>query len=152
MKKTTLQLEQLENKLKGFIPAKKIVRPAPGWTKSIRTTLGMSLKQLADKLNITKQSMQEIESREQKGTVTIKTLKEVAHAMEMELVYGFVPKDGSLQQLIDRKAKELALKIVSRTEQTMKLENQTVQSKRIKLAIKERINQIKKEMPKTLWN
>lgn len=73
----------------------------------------------------------------------------MAHAMEMDLVYGFVPKDGSLHQLIDRKAKELAIKIVSRTEQTMKLENQTVHSKRIKSAIKERIDHIKKEMPKT---
>jgi predicted DNA-binding mobile mystery protein A len=152
MKQQRLQLDQLEKKLKVFIPATKMIRPVGGWTKSIRTTLGMSLKQLADKLQITKQSMQEIELREQKETISIKTLREVAHAMEMDLVYGFVPKDGSLHQLIDRKAKELAIKIVSRTEQTMKLENQTVHSKRIKSAIKERMDLIKKEMPKTLWN
>lgn len=152
MKQQRLQLDQLEKKLKVFIPATKMILPVGGWTKSIRTTLGMSLKQLADKLQITKQSMQEIELREQKETISIKTLREVAHAMEMDLVYGFVPKDGSLHQLIDRKAKELAIKIVSRTEQTMKLENQTVHSKRIKSAIKERMDLIKKEMPKTLWN
>lgn len=152
MKQQRLQLDQLEKKLKVFIHATKMIRPVGGWTKSIRTTLGMSLKQLADKLQITKQSMQEIELREQKETISIKTLREVAHAMEMDLVYGFVPKDGSLHQLIDRKAKELAIKIVSRTEQTMKLENQTVHSKRIKSAIKERIDHIKKEMPKNLWN
>ena len=35
--------------------------------------------------------------------------------MDMQLVYGFVPNDGTLDALIDRKAKELARQIVMRT-------------------------------------
>jgi hypothetical protein len=70
----------------------------------------------------------------------------------MELVYAFVPKDGSLDTLIERKAKELATEIVLRTSNTMKLEDQEVSKKHIQKAILERTIIIKNEMPKILWD
>lgn len=152
MRKQALQIEQLERKMDVFMPTTKSTPPTIGWIKSVRTALGMSLQQLAKKLSITKQSLQEIEQREIKETVSLKTLREVANALDMHLVYGFVPKDGTLHELINRKAKELAINIVMRTEQSMKLENQQIDRKRIKKAIQERIASIKEEMPKTLWN
>ena len=42
----------------------------------------------------------------------------------MQLVYGFVPNDGSLDALIEKRANELATQIVMRTSNTMKLEDQ----------------------------
>jgi hypothetical protein len=70
----------------------------------------------------------------------------------MNLVYGFTPKDGSLDALIERRARELATNIVLRTSQTMKLEDQKNSDKRIKKAIEERTAVIKNEMPKILWD
>lgn len=84
----------------------------------------MSLQQVADKLAITKQSVQEIEIREKEGSITLNSLKETANALDMQIVYGLMPKDGNIEDLIERKAKELALRIVSRTSNTMKLEDQ----------------------------
>jgi hypothetical protein len=81
-----------------------------------------------------------------------KALKEAAKAMDMQLVYGFVPNDGSLELLIERKAKELATQIVMRTNNTMKLEDQENTKQRIEKAIQERTTIIKTEMPKTLWD
>jgi hypothetical protein len=72
--------------------------------------------------------------------------------MDMHLVYGFVPVDGNLDALIDRKAKELATQIVMRTSNTMKLEDQENTKKRIEKAIQERTDSIKNEMPKILWD
>lgn len=135
-----------------FAPATAIVNPPTGWIRAIRLSLGMSLQQLAKKLSITKQSVQEFEQREKEGTISIKSLREAANALDMELVYGFVPKDGSLEQLIERKAKELATKIVSRTSHTMKLEDQENTQERIKKAILERTALLKHEMPKVLWD
>jgi predicted DNA-binding mobile mystery protein A len=112
----------------------------------------MSMQQLGNKLSITKQSVQEIEQREKEGSITIKSLKEVARAMDMQLVYGFVPNDGSLDALIDRKAKELAKQIVMRTSNTMKLEDQQNSAERLEQAIQERTIAIKNEMPKILWD
>ena len=70
----------------------------------------------------------------------------------MHLVYGLVPKDGSIEKLIDRKAKELATRIVLRTSNTMKLEDQENTQQRLKKAIEERTAVIKNELPKILWD
>lgn len=101
---------------------------------------------------MTKQSVREMELREKEGTITLKRLREAADALEMELVYGLVPKDGSIEKLIDRKARELAMQIVSRTSTTMKLESQENTKKRLKKAIEERTETIKNELPKMLWD
>lgn len=152
MNKKRLQLEQLDRKLRGFNTAAQVTPPPTGWLKAVRVSLGMSLQQLADKLSITKQSVQEIETREKEGNINLKTLKDTASALDMQLVYGFVPKDGTLDDLIERKAKELAIRIVSRTSNTMKLEDQENSKQRIKKAIEERTAIIKNEMPKMLWD
>lgn len=150
MNKKSLQLQQIARKMRTF--PKEQEMPPSGWINAIRTALGMSLQQLGDKMCITKQSVQNIEKREKDGSVTIKSLREVAKAMDMHLVYGFVPIDGNLDALIDRKAKELATQIVMRTSNTMKLEDQENTKKRIEKAIQERTDSIKNEMPKILWD
>lgn len=152
MNKKRLQLEQLDRKIKGFYTAAKVVPPPTGWLKTVRVSLGMSLQQLANKLSVTKPSIHEIEKREKEGNVNLKTLKDVANALDMQLVYGLVPKDGTLDDLIERKAKELAIRIITRASHTMKLEGQENSQQRIKKAIEERTTIIKNEMPKILWD
>ncbi|MBI3232762.1 MAG: mobile mystery protein A [Bacteroidetes bacterium] len=152
MSKQSLQQQQLNDKMLGIAKLKKISIPPAGWIKAIRNTLGMSMQQLGNKLSISKQGVLEIEKREKDGSITIKSLKEIAKVLDMELVYGFVPKDGSLDALIDKKAKELATKIVLRTSNTMKLEDQKNSNKRIQKAIEERAEKIKNETPKILWD
>jgi predicted DNA-binding mobile mystery protein A len=152
MGKKSLQLQQLNSKMLGFASLKQVAIPPTGWIKAIRTAVGMSMQQLGNKLNVSKQGILDIEKREKDGSITIKSLKEIARVLDMELVYGFVPKDGSLDALIDRKAKEMATQIVMRTSNTMKLEDQGNTNKRIEKAIKERAEEIKNEMPKILWD
>jgi predicted DNA-binding mobile mystery protein A len=147
-----LQLDQLNAKMQGFNDLKNVQVPAGGWIKTIRIAIGMSLIQLGKRLEITKQSAKEIETRESDGSLTLKALREVANAMDMQLVYGFVPNDGSLEALIERKAKEVATKIVMRTSASMKLEDQENTERRIKKAIEERTDELKKEMSKILWD
>ena len=152
MSKQLLQVQQLDDKIKAYDGLKNVSPPSNGWVKVIRNAIGMSMLQLGNRMSITKQSIQDIERREKKGSVTINALREVANSMDMQLVYGFVPKDGSLALLIDRKAKELATQIVMRTSNTMKLEDQENSKERIEKAISERTNAIKNEMPKALWD
>jgi predicted DNA-binding mobile mystery protein A len=152
MGKKSLQIQQLNSKMLVVAAIKQITPPPTGWIKAVRTALGITLQQLGNKISITKQSLQDIERREREGSVTIKTLKDVANALDMELVYGFVPRDGSLDALIDRKAKELATQIVLRTSKTMQLEEQQNSPQRLQKAIEERAAAIKNEMPKILWD
>lgn len=152
MGKKSLQIQQLNNKMLAFASLQKVAPPPTGWLKAVRTALGMSLQQLSNRLSITKQSMQEIEQREKDGSITIKSLREAAKALDMQLVYGFVPVDGSLEELISRKAREMATQIVLRTSNSMKLEDQENSKQRIEKAIEERAAVIKNEMPKNLWD
>ena len=72
--------------------------------------------------------------------------------MDLQLVYALVPKDGSLDLLIERKAQELAKRIVSRTSDNMKLEAQENSNERIEKAIHQRSITLKSEMPRVLWD
>lgn len=129
-----------------------IAVPPTGWIRAIRNALGMSAQQLGNKLSMTRQGVQDLENREKEGTVTLKSLREAARAMDLHLVYGFVPIDGSLEELIERKAREMAAQIVGRTNATMKLEDQENSQQRIEKAIEERTIALKNEMPKSLWD
>lgn len=152
MRKRSLQIQQLSSKMQAVSALKKVASPPTGWIKAMRAAVGMSLQQLGNKLSITRQSVLDIERREKDGSITIRALRDTADALDMKLVYGFVPKDSSLEALIDRKAKELATQIVLRTSNTMKLEDQENTKKRIQRAIQERTTSIKNEMPKILWD
>ena len=152
MGKKSLQLQQLNSKMLGFASLRQVAIPPTGWIKAIRTAIGMSMQQLGNKLNVSKQGILDIEKREKDGSITIKSLKEIARALDMQLVYGFVPNDESLDALIEKRATDLATKIVLRTSNTMKLEDQGNTNKRIEKAIKERAEEIKNEMPKILWD
>ena len=152
MSKKSLQIQQLNSKMLAFVSLQKVAPPPTGWIKAIRNAIGMSMLQLGKRLSITKKSVQDIERREKDGSISIKALREAARALDMQLIYGFVPNDGSLEALIDRKAKELATQIVQRTSNSMKLEDQENSKQRIEKAIEERATIIKNEMPKTLWD
>jgi len=152
MGRKALQFQQLSHKMQGFASLQKVAVPPTGWLKALRLALGMSSQQVANKLSITRQGVQDMERREKDGSITIKALREVANVLDMQLVYGFVPKDGSLDALVDRKARELAKQIVLRTSNTMKLEDQENSQERIEKAIEERATAIKSEMPKALWD
>lgn len=147
-----LQIKHLSSKMTAFKKLQDVPVPPSGWVKAIRTSLGMSLQQLGNRLAISKQSVMDIEKREKEGSITLRALRETANAMDMQLVYGLIPKDGSLDNLIDRKASELARKVVMRTSTTMRLEDQENSKKRIEEAIKERTQEIKNKIPKTLWD
>lgn len=150
--KRALQLQQLNRKMQSFAALKELVKPPNGWIKAIRISLGMSLQQLGKRLGVTKQGVLDMEKRESEGAITIKSLQQIAHAMDMQLVYGFVPNEGSLDALIEKRATALATQIVMRTANHMKLENQANSEERIESAIKERAAAIQREMPKILWD
>ena len=143
---------QLDKKIALFNGAKHHPQPSEGWIYAIRTALGMSLRQLGQRLKMTPQGVKDIERREQEGSLTLQRLREVAAALDMQLVYGLVPKAQTLDNMIEQRARELAREIVLKTAQTMHLENQGLDENAIKEAIDSQAAKIKNEMPKALWN
>lgn len=147
-----LALEQLDKKMQKFAVIEDSNLPPKGWIFSIRTALNMSLAQLGRLLKKTAQSVKEIEERERDKSLTLKRLIEVAEALNLRFVYGFVPKDSSIENLIEKRALEVAREIVIRTSHTMSLEDQQNSDVRLQNAIKDRAEKIKQEMPKYLWD
>jgi predicted DNA-binding mobile mystery protein A len=147
-----LRITQLDKRIALFSGVKDLPLPGEGWIHSIRTALGMSLKQLGKKLNITPQGVKDIERREKDGSLTLQRLKEAAAALDMKLVYGLIPREQSLEKMIEKRALELAKKIVLKTSHTMHLENQSIGQEALKEAVEKRAEKIKNEAPKNLWN
>jgi predicted DNA-binding mobile mystery protein A len=146
-----LAREQLDATLKRFEPLKTLVPPGKGWIRAIRDALGMTGKQLAIRLNVNKQRVSRIEQDENLGKVKLETLRNVAEAMDCILVYVFVPRD-SLEQTVRDQAGLVAKKRAARSNQTMRLEKQELSEKGKEKAIKDLIEDIMNEMPKSLWD
>ena len=150
--KQQLLIEQVDKMLLNYKPLKNLAVPQKGWVYCVRIALKMSLRQLGNRLKISPQSVMEIEEREANGSITLKTLKEAANALEMKLVYGFVSKNENLEEIIEKRAFQIATEIVLRTSNSMKLEDQENSEERLQKAIKNRTEEIKNTMPKYLWD
>jgi len=150
--KQQLLIEQADRKLAAFRSLDSIVIPEKGWIFTIRIALKMSMRQLGNRLKISPQSVKEIEEREAKGSITLKGLKEAGAVLDMKMVYGFIPKEHSIEEMIEKRAMEIAKEIVMRTSNTMQLEDQKNSKERIEKAIKSRAEEIKSKMPKYLWD
>jgi len=72
MVNNSLQIQQIDAKMQVVAGLKKITPPPTGWIKAVRTALGMSLQQLGNRLNITKQSTLDIEQEKRKVLLLLK--------------------------------------------------------------------------------
>jgi predicted DNA-binding mobile mystery protein A len=113
------QLDRTLDQVRSFPP-----RPASGWIASIREALGLSLRQIAQKMRLSGQAIQQFEQAEAEDRITLGALRRVAQAMGCDLVYGFVPKSGSFADLAEHPARERAARDVQRVVHTMALEDQ----------------------------
>jgi len=147
-----LIIKQLDDKIQKLRHASGQIAPSNGWIRAIRTALKIPRRSIAKKLGISEPTLLGIEERELEGTVSLKTLRGTAATMDLALVYGFVPKDGSLRAYIRKKAREAATKIVLRTAHTMALEDQGISNRRIKAAIKEKAQELESRLPSFLWD
>lgn len=151
-KTKSLRIRQLDRQLENFLPVYTLSMPQEGWIRTVRKTLGMSLLQLGRKLNISKQSVSELERREAEGTIQLQKLREVAQAMNLHLVYALVPNDGSLESLVRERARAWAINVVQRTHQTMVLEEQSTGYERQQADVEALVEELMFTLPKQLWD
>jgi len=150
--KHKLIVEQLDSKLKAYSSLINVTIPEKGWIHVIRKAYKMSLRQFSERLGVSPQAVNGYEEREKEGTITIKSLEEAGRALNMKLVYGFVPMDGSIEKSIEKQARDLAIDIVRTTSDTMALEDQENTKKRLKKAVDEKTTELLYEMPRYLWD
>jgi len=102
---------------------RKSPRPRGGWMRSVRESLRMTGVQLGKRLGVSRQRVAQIEKDELLGNVTLKTLSQVAEAMDCSFVYWIVPKT-SLEETVRSQARKIAEARLNQTSLTMSLEGQ----------------------------
>ncbi|MCY4379447.1 MAG: mobile mystery protein A [Candidatus Dadabacteria bacterium] len=109
-------------------------RPSGGWIRAVRTSLGMSVRQMAERIGIAQQSAARLEKNETNDAITLKSLRKAAEALDCRLVYAFVPNDGSLRNIVRKRALRKARDIVAPVDHSMMLEAQDVGDRQEKTA------------------
>jgi len=145
-----LRRRQLDRQLKNLdqrIPP----RPLDGWIRAIRESLGMSIRQLAERLQVSTASAAETERREADATITLKSLSRAAAAMDCRLVYALIPED-SLDAIVRRQAEQVAEQVLSRVETTMALEDQSTDPAARRQQRQELVDELVRTTPRDLWD
>ena len=154
MKITKVQfiLDETQSKLNPFYTLRSEIIPDKGWVNAIRVSIKMSLRQLGERLHITPQGVKDLERREKDGAITINTLREVGRVLDMDLVYGFISRHNSLEDMIEERAREIAEEVVLKTSQAMMLDNPMKSKNYIKKAVDQKAYEISCKMPSYLWD
>lgn len=119
-----MRLRQLSRSLAAFSQAKSEPRPQRGWLRAVREALGITLEQVGMSTRTTRQQIKAFENAEAQDRITLASLRRVAEAMGCELVYGIVPKAGTISELAEKQARGEAIKRVLAVEHSMALEDQ----------------------------
>ncbi|MDR3476862.1 MAG: mobile mystery protein A [Gammaproteobacteria bacterium] len=153
MNKHWLTIKQLDKQLKEWqTVSKQYGVPRAGWVKTLRTALSMSAEQLADRLGLTRSRINQLESAEIHDAVTLRSLKEAANAMECEFVYAIVPKNqSSLEDIIKKRAEQIANERVTRVAHSMSLEAQSVDADILKRQKDELTQSLIENLNKKFW-
>ena len=119
-----LRLRQLDRAVAPFRAAQASPRPPKGWIRAIREALGISASVLGERMGPSRQLTLQQEKAESEDRLTLKSLRVLAQALDCDLVYGLVPRAGSLEELVDKRARAQAEANVIAIEHSMALENQ----------------------------
>lgn len=123
--------------------------PSKGWIRAIRDALGMSSEQLARRVSVRSQSIDDWEKAEASGSIQLKTLRRAADALDCTLVYALIPKT-SLENAVQTRARRIAERDLRRVAHTMKLEDQATEDSDQQTQIDEYIRAYVKD--RDIWN
>lgn len=101
------RLAELNRQFCDFAKLQRNATPRCGWTKTLRLALGMSSNALGERLGVTAQGARKLEQAEANGTITLNTLARLAHGLDCEVHYMFVPRTSLVEQVL-RRTQEIA--------------------------------------------
>lgn len=111
----------------------------------------MTQVQLAARLKVTRQTINDLERGEAAGKITLESLRRLAAALECKVVYAVVP-DKPLAEMRRDRARAKAEKQLKRVSRSMKLEAQGVSDREAKRQLARLVEQNLAESPRKLWD
>jgi len=147
-----LALMQLDQKLKPIQAIWSSFQiPKLGWIRAIRDALGMSGRQLAERLAVKPPRISILEKAELEGKVTLKTMKRTSEALGCHFVYAIIP-GGSLEQIVLKQVVEVLQDRMARTSHSMALEDQKLAESEEKQTFQDLIDETIRKIPRSLWD
>mgnify|MGYP001189144498 CR=1 FL=1 len=140
----------LDAALNPFRDAATQPRPPKGWVRAIRDALGMTSRQLAARMGLSQSTVTAIEKGEEAETVSLRTLRRAAEALDCQLVYALVPRT-SLHEAVHRRAEALAVERLALVHHTMRLENQALRESELSAERERLTDSILKGRASRLW-
>lgn len=147
-----LILRTMSEKMMPYTVVKSVITPEAGWVAAIRQSLNMTMEQLGRKLSITRQGVSQLENREKEGSISLNTMRDVANALDMQLIYAIVPKTETLEAYVEQKARVIARETLLSTNQQMRLEGQAIDDERLKRAIDDMVAEAVRTVDRQLWD
>ncbi|PVY89377.1 putative DNA-binding mobile mystery protein A [Acidovorax sp. 99] len=96
------RLAELDRQFCDFAKLQPAAAPRCGWTKTVRLALGMSSQALGERLGVSAQGARKLEQAEANGNITLNTLARLAHGLDCEVRYVFVPRTSLVEQVLRR--------------------------------------------------
>lgn len=146
-----LMKRQVIRELQKLTDLKLVIKPSSGWIRTIREALGMTAEQLGKRLHAIQQRVSAIEKAEPIGALRIKTLEEVALALNCDLVYFLVPKQP-IEKMLERQAYKIARKRIEQSSHSMDLEEQSISEEEKRRQIDKLAKELLVKKSKELWS
>jgi len=121
--------------------AKTLARPRGGWIQTIRTGLGMSAADLARRMNLAPSTIHRLEASENAGTINLESLTKVAEELGCDVVYALVPRQD-IELVVREQSLKVAERNLRRTQMTMALEQQALQTNVLEKLIEQRAREL----------
>ena len=110
----------------------------------------MSAAQLARRMGVSQPTVAKMERTEAADTISLKSLRKAADAMDCELVYAFVPRQ-TLEATVQAQARRRAAELAGRVEHTMRLEAQGSAGNAVEAEVLELAQEMVRALSRTLW-
>ena len=144
-------IRHLDQQFEELRPLAKRARPPKGWVRAIRDALGMTTSQFARRMGVAQPRVIELEHYEVSGGITLKTLERAAEALGCRVVYMLVP-EKPLAETVRQRAQVLASRKLATVEQSMRLEDQAVETKQAREIARQKLIDELLRKPARLWD
>jgi predicted DNA-binding mobile mystery protein A len=144
-------VRHLDKRFSSLRPLAKGARPPKGWLRAIRDALGMTTAQFARRLGVSQPRIIELEQSEVSGGVTLNTLQRAAEALGCRLVYVLIP-EKPLTETVSERAELIAERQLKAVEQTMRLEDQSVEDPTVAKDLRRQFVDQLLRRPARLWD
>ena len=144
-------IRHLDGRFNALRPLLSSARPSRGWVRAVRNALGMTTKQLAQRIGVSQSRIPELEQAEVNGNITLKSLERAAEALGCRVVYALVP-ERPLADAVRALAEHAADRQLAAVGHSMKLEDQAVQDEDVRREQRNRLIEQLMQRPARLWD